>query len=74
MKYGLRFKPCQICFLIGGYNIVNYIKYVFGHLDDHNIFLIYIWFLSPVHSSEFTSLWEFPVRRVITVSFVLLMR
>lgn len=41
-------------------DIVIYKKYRFGHSDDHNVFLIYIWSLSTVPDSQLPKSLEFP--------------
>ena len=45
---------------LGKCNIVIYKKYIFGHSDDQNIFLIYIWSLSMVAGLQLPKCLEFP--------------
>ena len=49
-------------------------RYIFGHSEDQNIFLIYIWSSSLVPGLQLLKPLEFPVTGAKKVSFVILIR
>lgn len=51
----------QLC-LLRGYDTVIYKKYAFGHSDDQNVFLMYVWSSSRVPGSQLPRPLTFPER------------